>query len=170
MLSKKICIAIFALMLAACQNKAVTDNSTGTTPNSTGGTVSKSPNTGPVTLDGKCEQRSPDGYRDKIKLTIKENVVSELDWTANPRAGSCRFELKNFTQVDTLPTAALQSKKDKKCHVYVWQDDRHVTVAVYGCKKICKQNDRILPVLLEPKTGACKPAGNDNNIAPLKKD
>ena len=164
MLFKKLSVALFAALLAACQN------TTTTTGGGTSGTPSKPRNTGPVTLEGKCEQRTADGYRDKIKISVKENVVSELDWTANPRAGACRFELKNFTQIATTPQADLQSKKDKKCHIYVWQDDRHVTVAVYGCKKICKQNDRILPVLLEPKTGACKPAGNDNDIASTKKD
>ena len=149
---KKISLLLTALALASCQ---VPKTDTVVTPP----TQAK---TGPVTIEGNCEQRAADGYRDKINISVKDNVVSALDWTANPRAGSCRFELKNFTQVSTKPNTDLQSKKDKKCHIYVWQDERHVTVAVYGCKKVCKQNDRILPVLLEPQTGACKPAGNDN--------
>lgn len=157
-LLKALCLLPVITLLSACITSTVNVDGGGIIP-------PKKNTTGPVTIEGNCEQRSIDGYRDKIKISVKDNVVSKLDWTASPRAGSCRFESKNFTQVSDRPNADLVSKKDKKCHVYVWQDERHVTVAIYGCKKICKQNDRILPVLLEPQTGACKPAGNDNNIA-----
>ena len=114
-------------------------------------------NTGPVTVRGNCQQRETDGYGDKIKLEVDKNDVKALDWTAQPHGRSCRFELKNFTQTANQPIADLQSKKDKKCHVYVWQDDDHITVAVYSCKKVCRSNDKILPVLLDPKTGNCQP-------------
>ncbi|MGL4766653.1 MAG: hypothetical protein ACRCV6_00990 [Formosimonas sp.] len=154
---KKLKLAVLCVLLSACQSGLTAS-------------VNRKPTTMPpppakpstVSIEGNCEQKSVDGYRDQIKISVKDNIVNALDWTANPRAGACRFELKNFTQVASQPQADLQSKKDKKCHIYVWKDERHVTVAMYGCKKICAQNDRILPVLLEPKTGACKPAGNDN--------
>lgn len=114
-------------------------------------------NTGPVSVKGSCKQREVDGYGDKIKLEVEKNDVKALDWTAQPRGSACRFELKNFTQTSNQPIADLQSKKDKKCHVYIWQDDDHITVAVYACKKLCRSNDKILPVLLDPKTGNCQP-------------
>lgn len=138
------------LILAACQ-----------TPSGFGGSGASSSsgasrNTGPVTTVSNCEQRETDGYADKIRLVVNDNQVTELDWTASPRGGSCRFQLKNFSQVSVKPTADLQSKTDKKCHLYVWQDDSHITVAAYSCKKSCKLNDKVLPVLLDTKTGNCK--------------
>lgn len=143
---------ISALILTACQTTPSPDAAVSEPP-----PVPKK-NTGPVTIHGNCLQRDEtDGYRDKISIDVKDNVVSAMDWTANPRAGSCRFQLKDFTQVSNSPNADLQSKKDKKCHVYVWQDDHHVTVASYSCRKLCRINDKILPVLLEPQTGNCKP-------------
>ncbi|TDR31388.1 hypothetical protein [Hydromonas duriensis] len=145
---------ISALTLAACQN---TPSTTGTTPTSPEKPPIPKKNTGPVTIQGNCQQRDEtDGYRDKISIAVKDNVVSALDWTANPRSGSCRFQLKDFTQVSSSPTADLQSKKDKNCHLYVWQDDHHITVASYSCRKLCRVNDKILPVLLDPQTGNCK--------------
>lgn len=108
-------------------------------------------------MKGNCTQREVDGHRDKITFTIKENIVEALDWTAQPRTGSCRFQLKEFNQVSTWPNVDLQSKKDKSCHVYAWQDYDYISVSIFGCKRICKHNDRILPILLDGETGTCKP-------------
>lgn len=109
----------------------------------------------PVTLNGHCEQRETDGYSDSIKLSVVNNVVNALDWTAQPDQRSCRFELKRFTQVSTQPVADLQSKIDPKCHIYVWRDNNHVTVAANECQSLCAANDKMLPVLLNPLTGDC---------------
>ena len=109
----------------------------------------------PITLNAACEQREEDGYMDKITLNIRNNVVEKLDWTSNPRQGKCHFELKDFNQVATQPQTDLQSRFDKKCHIYVWQDARYVTVSTNNCAKVCDVNDQLLPVLLDPKTGGC---------------
>ena len=74
----------------------------------------------PVTLNASCEQREEDGYYDKITLDVRQNVVHSLDWLRNPRQGKCRFQLKDFTQVATQPQTDLQSRKDKKCHLYIF--------------------------------------------------
>lgn len=145
-------LMLCSLALFACS----TPNNT---PKATSSDVMPLPqkNTGPITIKGNCQQREQDGYADRITVEVDKNNVKALDWTAQPRGRSCRFELKNFTQVSNQPIADLQSKKDKKCHVYMWQDDDHITVAVYACKKQCRSNDKILPVLLDPKTGNCQP-------------
>lgn len=150
---KYACIMSTALLLNACE----------TTPNkNTPDEVAKPrASMGPVTIDGNCVQKDITGYADNAKLVVDDSAVKSMDWTAKPRGASCRFELKNFTQVATKPNIDLQSKKDKKCHMYIWQDERHVTLAVSNCRKVCASNDKILPVLFKPKTGACKPAGGD---------
>lgn len=153
---KKILALAALLLISACQTVKISNPEDRPKP------PKPAKSTEPVTVEGRCVQRTIDGYRDDIKISVKDNVVNALDWQIVPKLGACRFELKNFTQVATSPTAKLEHKKDKKCNLYVWQDDRHITVATYNCKKICKQNDRLLPVLLEHDTGACKPAGNDN--------
>ena len=109
----------------------------------------------PVTINGHCEQRETDGYSDAIKLMVSNNVVNALDWTTQPDNRSCRFELKNFTQTSTQPVADLQSKTDRNCHIYVWRDNNHITVATNNCQSLCAANDKILPVLLNPSTGDC---------------
>jgi hypothetical protein len=109
----------------------------------------------PVTLNASCEQREEDGYYDKITLDVRQNVVHSLDWLRNPRQGKCRFQLKDFTQVATQPQTDLQSRKDKKCHLYIWQDARFVTVSTNNCAKVCAVNSRVLPILLDPHTGGC---------------
>lgn len=109
----------------------------------------------PVTINASCEQREEDGYYDKITVSVNQNVVQSLDWLSNPRQGKCLFQLKDFTQIATQPQADLQSRKNKKCHIYVWQDARFVTVSTNNCAKVCAVNDHVLPILLDPQTGGC---------------
>lgn len=111
----------------------------------------------PVSIDGYCSQTDEGGYRDQIKINVSNNTVQALDWTANPKQGSCRFQLSEFTQVSTRPTADLQSKTDRRCHVMVWQDRNHITVAANGCQSSCAVSEQLLPVLLDAQTGGCKP-------------
>ena len=127
-----------------------------TPPTGDASTTPPSKPIGPVTVNGSCEQRDDMGYSDKISIVVKDNVVSALDWTAKPRGNACRFLLKNFKQISSTPIANLQHKNDKKRHMFVWQDERHITVATNNCRKVCGQNDRLLPVLLDPSTGSCK--------------
>lgn len=108
-----------------------------------------------VSFNGACEQREEDNYYDFIKLKVNSNVVEQLEWTANPRQGRCQFNLADFTQVKTRPQVDLQSKKDRRCHIYMWENGQYVSVSVLNCKSVCAQNDRILPILLNERTGSC---------------
>lgn len=108
-----------------------------------------------VSFNGSCEQREEDGYYDNIKLRVANNVVEQLEWTANPRQGRCQFNLTDFTQIKTRPQVDLQSKKDRRCHVYMWNNNQYTSVSVLNCKSVCAQNDRILPILLNERTGSC---------------
>jgi hypothetical protein len=118
-------------------------------------TIMPSSRSSDVTINGACEQREEDGYYDFIKLKVNSNVVEQLEWTANPRQGRCQFNLADFTQVKTRPQTDLQSKKDRRCHIYIWENDQYVSVSVLNCKSVCAQNDRILPILLNERTGSC---------------
>lgn len=109
----------------------------------------------PVTFNGYCEQREVYGYSDTIRLTVDNNAIKTLDWTAKPDSRSCHFELKNFTQVPNRQVADLQSNSDKNCHIYVWRDNNHITVATNACENLCAANDKMLPVLLNPLTNTC---------------
>ncbi len=112
-----------------------------------------------VTLNGACEQREDDGYYDNISINVVDNTVQSLDWIANPRQGKCQFKLEDFKQVATQPQPDLQSLRDKRCHIYVWQDTRFVTVATNNnCQSICSASKNILPVLLDQSTGSCSKA------------
>ena len=108
-----------------------------------------------VNFNGTCEQREEDGYYDFIKLKVNHNVVSQLEWTANPRQGRCQFNLNEFTQVKTRPQVDLQSKVDRRCHIYIWENGRYISVSPVNCQTVCAQNDRILPVLLNERISSC---------------
>lgn len=108
-----------------------------------------------VNFNGACEQREEDSYYDNIKLKVANNVVEQLDWTANPRQGRCQFNLAEFTQVKTQPQVDLQSKADRKCHIYMWNNGQYISVSVLNCQKVCKPNNNILPILLNERTGNC---------------
>ena len=118
--------------------------------------VSSSSKSPEVTFNGSCEQREEDGYYDNIKLKVDHNSVEHLEWTANPRQGRCQFNLSDFKQVATHPQTDLQSKKDRRCHLYIWENNQYISVSVLNCKSVCKQNDRILPILLNPNTNSCQ--------------
>lgn len=155
---KYACVLSAALLLNACETTPTKNVEQDSTPSEV---VKPKASLGPVTINGNCVQKDVTGYADNAKLVVEDNIVKSMDWAAKPRGASCRFELKNFKQVSSKPNIDLQSNKDKKCHMYVWQDERHVTLAVSNCRKVCGANDKVLPVLFEPKSGACKPAGGD---------
>ena len=108
-----------------------------------------------VTFNGTCEQREEDSYYDNIKLKVNNNVVEQLEWTANPRQGRCQFNLADFNQVKTQPQVDLQSKADRKCHVYMWNNGQYISVSVLNCQTVCKPNNHILPILLNDRTSSC---------------
>lgn len=108
-----------------------------------------------ATFNGSCEQREEDGYYDNIRLKVTHNVVEQMEWTANPGGGFCQFNLKDFKQVKARPQVDLQSTKDRRCHVYIWENGQHITVSTQNCKSLCTQNDELLPILLNPRTNSC---------------
>lgn len=108
-----------------------------------------------ITFKGGCTQKEEDNYQDQLTLEIVNNQVQALDWTAHPRQGVCRFKLEDFTQVASQPQTDLQAKRSAKCHIYVWQDARFITVASNNCQSICAVNNHVLPVLLDPNTRGC---------------
>ena len=109
-----------------------------------------------VTFNGACEQREEDNYYDNIRLKVNNNVVEQLEWTANPRQGRCQFNLADFSQVKTQPQVVdLQSKADRKCHVYMWNNGQYISVSVLNCQTVCQPNNHILPILLSARTGGC---------------
>ncbi len=114
-----------------------------------------SPRSLDVSFNGACEQREEDNYYDNIKLKVNNNVVEKMEWTANPRQGRCQFNLANFNQVKTRPQVDLQSKIDRKCHIYMWNNGQYISVSVLNCQKVCKPNNHILPILLNERTGSC---------------
>lgn len=108
-----------------------------------------------VTFNGTCVQREEDNYYDNIKLNVNNNVVEQLEWTANPPQGRCQFNLSDFNQVRTRPQVDLQSKTDRRCHLYMWNNGQYISVSTFNCQSVCAPNNHILPILLNERTGSC---------------
>lgn len=118
--------------------------------------VNRTPNTGNINTNIACEQREDDGYYDKITARVTNNVVTQLNWVSNPRQGRCTFALQNFKQVKTQPQVDLQSINDRRCHIYMWQDANYITISSANCNQSCAVADDLLPILINPQTGACR--------------
>ena len=71
--------------------------------------------------------------------------------------GTCRFNLKEFEQAETLPQALFRHKRDAGCLVRMWEQGPRVTVAFNSCAKSCEGQafDYLWPIVVEAKSGRC---------------
>lgn len=113
--------------------------------------------TRPLNVKTRCTFRDPTGYRGRLDLQVKEADVKRLVAEVTiPKRGTCRFDLKNFQQAETLPTVTLKTA-GSDCAVRVWEQTGRVTVAFRDCQAQCSGEsfDYLWPILVEAKTGRC---------------
>lgn len=112
----------------------------------------------PISLDGRCEQRESDGFREQARLNIQANQVQALSWQLWVGSrGSCRFELAEFRQTRERPHIELSARDGSGCRLMIWRDDRRVTLGHAGCASRCSGNiiEEAWPVMFDPSSGAC---------------
>ncbi|MBK5913966.1 hypothetical protein CCR84_06470 [Rhodocyclus purpureus] len=105
----------------------------------------------------RCSFRDELGTRGKLDLHVSEAVVKRFSADVNiAKRGSCRFDLKSFTQAEKLP-AVLLADEASGCTVRMWQQDKGVTVAFNGCAAQCSGDafSYLWPILVEPGSGRC---------------
>jgi hypothetical protein len=111
-----------------------------------------------ITLQGRCAQSEPDGFREQAVLEVAQNEVRALAWDVwIGQRGSCRFDHADFRQTKQRPHIELLARDGSGCKLMVWQEPRRVTLAHAGCEKRCTQGvyDRAWPVMFDPATGGC---------------
>lgn len=71
--------------------------------------------------------------------------------------GTCRFNLKDFDQVEKLPQALLKARNGSGCSVRMWEQGPKVTVAFNSCPKSCEGDafSYLWPIMIEAKSGRC---------------
>jgi hypothetical protein len=105
----------------------------------------------------RCSFRDEAGTRGQLDLQVKEAVVKRFVADVSMRGkGSCRFDLKNFQQTETLPTVLLADAASG-CRVRMWQQDMGVTIAFNGCSAECSGDafSYLWPILVDSKSGRC---------------
>jgi hypothetical protein len=110
-----------------------------------------------ITVKTDCAFRDETGYNGALKLAIEQARVQAFDaWVNIPRRGTCRFDLRNFTQTRELPTIELTHLSDR-CVVRVWEQGERVTVAFNECQKMCSGDawEQLWPILNDRRDGSC---------------
>ena len=114
-----------------------------------------------ISLDGRCEQRDINDFRERARLAIDNGAVRALSWQLWVGArGTCRFELAEFRQTQALPHVELLARDGSGCKLMVWQDEARITMGHASCDSRCPPAiaEDAWPVMFDPRTGACAPA------------
>ena len=65
--------------------------------------------TRPLNVRARCQHRDAVGTTTQLDLWVKNAEIKSFNATVTMKSyGTCRFQLKDFTQVQTLPQAVLQ--------------------------------------------------------------
>ncbi|MEY3665926.1 MAG: hypothetical protein RLZZ153_2108, partial [Pseudomonadota bacterium] len=112
----------------------------------------------PINLEGHCEQRESDGFREQARISVRSNQVHSLSWQLWVGSrGSCRFEFADFRQTRSRPHIELNARDGSGCRLLIWQDDRRITLGHAGCASRCTGSilEEAWPVMFDPRSGAC---------------
>jgi hypothetical protein len=111
----------------------------------------------PLNVKSECNFRDETGYNGIVKLRVAEAQVEVFEASINiPKHGTCRFALKDFRQVKSMPNIELNDS-GSRCTVRMWEQGRQVAVAFSNCAKMCSGDavDYLWPILADSHTGSC---------------
>jgi len=114
--------------------------------------------TRPLNVKSKCSHRDAIGTATRLDLLVKEAEVKTFEAQVTMKGyGTCRFNLKEFEQVEKLPQSLLRHKTQSGCLVRMWEQGPKVTVAFNNCAKSCEGQafDYLWPIVVEAKSGRC---------------
>jgi len=163
-------LVLFTLLLAACAEappqepppaKAAPEIKSQKLKYLEGRTLKPQP-TRPLNVRSRCAHRDAVGTRTRLDMQVKDAEVKNFSAEVTiPKRGTCRFDLKNFTQREKLPQVVLAAKDKSGCTVRMWEQDsgkqRQVTIAFNACRAACDGDtfDYLWPILVDAKTGRC---------------
>lgn len=112
----------------------------------------------PITVDGRCEQRDINDFRESARLRVTDGRVESLSWQLwVAERGSCRFELTDFSPRQARPHVELVARDGSGCKLMIWRDARRITMGHAGCEARCTPGigEDAWPVMFDPETGGC---------------
>ena len=114
--------------------------------------------TRPLNVRSRCSHKDAIGTMTRLDLLVREAEVKAFDAQVTMKGyGTCRFNLKDFDQVEKLPQALLKARNGSGCSVRMWEQGPKVTIAFNGCPKSCEGDafSYLWPIMVEAKSGRC---------------
>ncbi|HQU80373.1 MAG TPA: hypothetical protein PLU47_13015 [Azonexus sp.] len=114
--------------------------------------------TRPLNVRAKCSTKDAIGTVRRLDLLVKEASVQTFDAQVTMKEyGACRFNLRDFEQVEKMPQALLRHRQETGCTVRMWEQGNKVTIAFDNCPKSCEGDafSYLWPLIVEGKSGRC---------------
>ena len=114
--------------------------------------------TRPLNVRAKCSTRDAIGTTRRLDLMVKEASVQTFDAQVTMKEyGACRFNLRDFEQIEKMPQALLRHRQESGCTVRMWEQGNKVTIAFDNCPKSCDGDafSYLWPLIVEGKSGRC---------------
>jgi hypothetical protein len=114
--------------------------------------------TRPLNVRAKCSTRDAIGTVRRLDLLVKEASVQTFDAQVTMKEyGLCRFNLREFEQIQKMPQALLRHRQESGCTVRMWEQGSKVTIAFDNCPKSCEGDafSYLWPLIVEGKSGRC---------------
>ncbi len=114
--------------------------------------------TRPLNVRSRCSNKDEVGTQTRLDLLVRNAEVKTFAAQVTMKEhGSCRFDLKDFEQVEKLPQPLLRHKLAGDCTVRMWEQGRNVTIAFNSCPSACegKAFDYLWPVVVDARNGRC---------------
>ena len=114
--------------------------------------------TRPLNVRSRCSHKDAIGTVTRLDLLVREAEVKTFDAQVTMKEyGTCRFNLKEFDQVEKLPQALLKARDGSGCSVRMWEEGAKVAVAFNNCPKSCEGDafSYLWPIMIEAKSGRC---------------
>ena len=111
-----------------------------------------------LNVRSQCSAKDAVGTRTKLDLQVRDAVVKRLSAQVSmPKRGTCRFNLQDFAQQESLPTVKLAAKDGSECTIRLWEQGSQTTIAFQSCAARCDAGafDYLWPILVETKSGRC---------------
>jgi len=114
--------------------------------------------TRPLNVRAKCSTRDAIGTTRRLDLLVKDASVQTFDAQVTMKEyGACRFNLREFEQIEKMPQALLRHRQESGCTVRMWEQGNKVTIAFDNCPKSCEGDafSYLWPLIVEGKSGRC---------------
>jgi hypothetical protein len=114
--------------------------------------------TRPLNVRAKCSTRDAVGTVRRLDLLVKEASVQTFDTQVTMKEhGTCRFNLREFEQVEKMPQPLLRNRQEAGCTIRMWEQGSNVTIAFNNCPKSCDGDafTYLWPLIVEGKSGRC---------------